>query len=131
MENDNKKFEYTYVAPTAEERKQIMDIREQYVPKTVNESKFYRLKKLDSKVRKIPMAVSLVLGIIGTLVFGTGLTMILQWDILIWGSVVSAAGLLPVAAAYPVYKMLYDRYKKLHGEEILKLSDELLRGIDE
>lgn len=131
MENDNKKFEYTYAAPTAEERRQIMDIREQYAPKAEKELKFYRLKKLDSKVRKTPMAISLVLGIIGTLVFGTGLTMILQWGILIWGSVVSAAGLLPVAAAYPVYKKLYYRYKKTYGEEILKLSDELLHGIDE
>jgi uncharacterized membrane protein len=85
-----------------------------------------RLRRLDSIVKNSPMIWSLTLGISGCLVFGLGLTMVLEWSVLLWGIVTMIIGSIPMAIAYPVYKEALKQYKKLYGEEILRLSDELL-----
>ncbi len=118
------KFIYTYRAPTEEERKEIASIRRQYAPKT--DSKLERLRKLHRKTTSLATALSLVLGVIGLLLFGLGLAMILEWDLLVWGILVAAVGGVPTSFAYPLYRSLYRKYKEKYGEEILRLSEELL-----
>lgn len=119
-------FNYKYTAPTEEERKEIDSIRRQYAPQEQTETKIERLRRLDALVKNTATIWSLVLGVLGTLVFGLGLTMILEWNILLWGIVIMAVGSIPVAIAYPVYKGLLKKYKNRYGEEILRLSEELL-----
>lgn len=126
MENKENKFEFTYKAPTKTEREQIEDIRNNYVPKVKEETKFEKLKKLDGKVQTIPMIWALCVGIFGTLIFGLGLTMILEWTLWIWGSIVGGVGAVVMAFAYPIYLHIKKRLTKKYGEEIIKLSDELL-----
>lgn len=127
----NDKFNYKYVAPTEEERKEIDSIRRQYAPQSQTESKLDRLRRLDSIVKNTAIIWSLVLGVLGTLIFGLGLTMILEWQILPWGIVIMAIGSVPIAIAYPVYKTVLKKYKNRYGEEILRLSKELLNNSDE
>lgn len=127
----NDKFSYKYVAPTEEERKEIDSIRRQYAPQSQTESKLDRLRRLDSIVKNTAIIWSLVLGVLGTLIFGLGLTMILEWQILPWGIVIMAIGSVPIAIAYPVYKTVLKKYKNRYGEEILRLSKELLNNSDE
>lgn len=123
---DNEKFNFTYSAPTKSEREEIEDIRKNYLPKEKADSKLIRLKKLDSMVKNIPMALSLSVGIIGTLIFGLGLTMILEWKIIVFGVILSILGIIPVALAYFVYKKTLHKLTEKYREEILKLSEELL-----
>lgn len=123
--NDNK-FVYKYSAPTKEERREIEDIKRRYGTQENTNDKLARIRKLDARVKNAPMALSITLGVVGVLVFGLGLTMILEWQILVWGIVVMALGCIPMAFAYKAYSLLFDRNKKKYGEEILKLSDELL-----
>ena len=52
--------------------------------------------------------------------------MILEWNIWIWGIVLMAIGIVPMAIAYPVYKFSLNKGKAKYGEEILRLSEELL-----
>jgi hypothetical protein len=52
--------------------------------------------------------------------------MILEWNIWLWGIVLMAVGSIPIALAYPVYKKVLKKYKNRYGEEIIKLSEELL-----
>jgi hypothetical protein len=52
--------------------------------------------------------------------------MILEWNIWFWGIVLMVIGAVPVALAYPVYKGVLKKYKNRYGEEILRLSEELL-----
>jgi len=125
----NEQFNYKYTAPTEEERKEIASIRRQYAPQEQTESKMERLRRLDALVKNTAIIWSLVLGVVGTLVFGAGLTMILEWSIWLWGIVLMALGIVPVAIAYPVYKWLLKKYKNRYGEEILRLSEELLNEI--
>ena len=119
-------FNYKYTAPTEEERKEIDSIRRQYAPQEQTETKIERLRRLDALVKNTATLWSLVLGVLGTLVFGLGLTMILEWNIWLWGIVIMVVGSIPVAIAYPVYKGLLKKYKNRYGEEILRLSEELL-----
>lgn len=119
-------FNYKYTAPTAEERKEIDSIRRQYSPKEQKETKLERLRRLDSLVKNTAVIWSLVFGVIGTLIFGLGLTMILEWNIFIWGIIFMVVGSAPIAIAYPLYSFLLNKYKNRYGAEILRLSEELL-----
>ena len=125
---DENKFEYSFSAPTANERKEIEDIRKQYSEKQEKNKKLERLKLLDKKVKNLPVALSISAGIVGTLIFGTGLAMILEWNKLIWGAIVCAVGIVPIILAYFLYKKTYTKLKDKYGKEILKLSDELLNN---
>ena len=122
----NNQFNYKYIAPTEEERKEIDSIRRQYAPKEQKETKLEKLRRLDALVKNTALVWSLVFGVVGTLIFGLGLTMILEWSIWAWGIVLMVVGSVPMAIAYPVYKFLLTIYKNRYGEEILRLSEELL-----
>lgn len=122
-------FNFKYSAPTENERKEIDSIRRQYLPKEKTETKMERLRRLDSLVKNTATIWSLCLGVVGTLILGVGLTMILEWSIWLWGVVLMAVGCIPIIIAYPVYKKLLKKYKNLYGEEILRLSEELLNEI--
>ncbi len=119
-------FNFRYTAPTEEERKEIDSIRRQYAPQEQAETKLQRLRRLDSLVKNTAVIWSLCLGVVGCLIFGLGLTMILEWSLLVWGILVMIVGSVPIAIAYPVYKRILQRYKNRYGEEILRLSEELL-----
>ncbi|MBD5100948.1 MAG: APC family permease [Clostridiales bacterium] len=127
--DDKKEFNYTYSAPSAEEKKEIEYIRKQYVEKQDKkdvDGKMQRLRKLHSKVKSPAMAVSLTMGIVGTLIFGLGLSMALEWGLLVLGSLVAVVGLAPIISAYWAHNKILERQKKKYGEEILQLSQELL-----
>ena len=119
-------FNYKYTAPTEEERKESASIRRQYVQQEHTETKIERLRRLDALVKNAATIWSLCLGIGGCLIFGLGLTMILEWNLIRWGVILCAVGAIPMGIAYPVYKAVLKKYKNRHGEEILRLSEELL-----
>lgn len=119
-------FNFKYTAPTEAERKEIDSIRRQYAPKEQTETKLERLRRLDALVKNTAVVWSLCLGVLGTLIFGLGLTMILEWSILVWGIILMCVGSLPIASAYPVYRRILTKYKNRYGEEIIRLSEELL-----
>lgn len=122
----NNDFEFKYVATTNEEKKEIESIRNKYVKNDEKVNKIQYLRKLDHKVNDTPFILSLSLGIIGILIFGLGLAMILEWNLLVWGIIVSTLGLIPMGLAYPVYLKVSNHLKNKYGDEIIKISDELL-----
>ena len=119
-------FNFKYTAPSQEERKEIDSIRRQYAPQEQTETKLERLRRLDSLVKNTAIIWSLVLGVFGCLIFGLGLTMVLEWSILLWGIVLMVIGSVPMAIAFPVYNKLLKKGKAKYGDEILRLSEELL-----
>lgn len=126
--NNQNKFKYTYSAPSKDEREEIQNIRKNYLPKSKEENKLKKLKMLDEKVKNIPTAISLCIGIIGILIFGIGLTMILEWNIVTFGVIVSIIGCIPMFLAYPIFTKTKNKLTDKYKDEILKLSDELLNG---
>ena len=127
MENKDK-FTYTYSAPTEAERREIESIRRQYKPEEKTQSKVERLRKLHSKVVSRANVCSIALGIVGILIFGTGFSLVLEFDQLILGIIIAAVGIVPLVLAFPVYRAAMKAGQKKYGEEILRLSDELLES---
>ena len=122
------KFEYNYTAPTIEERKEIDRIRNQYLPNDKIMNKMERLRYLDNKVKTIPMILSLSLGVIGLLLFGTGLTFFLEWASYWYiGIPFGIIGVVLIVLAYPIYKKVLDKQKSKYSAEIIELSNELLK----
>ena len=123
----SEKFEYKYTAPTDQEKREIEAIKRQYVKVEEPTSKLERLRELDAKVKRTPTILALTLGIVGTLLFGTGMTFFLEW-ITLWyvGIPLSIIGLILISLAMPVYKKIKQKNIDKYRDEIIELSDSLL-----
>ena len=119
-------FEYKYVAPTPKERREIESIKRRYAPEVKAADPLARLKALDNKVAGTAQALALSVGVVGTLIFGLGLSMVLEFNLLLWGIAVAVLGVAVLLSAYPTYSLFLARGKKKYGEEILRLTDALL-----
>lgn len=123
-EKQNKSFQYTY---SAREHAEIRRIRSKYAPR--EESKLEQLRCLDAAVTQKGTLWALVLGILGTLIFGLGMSCCLVWadKWFGWGLVSGVAGLVMISLAYPIYSYITARERERIAPEILRLSDELLK----
>ena len=124
MEN---KFEYTYSAPKNAE---IEKIRKKYAPQTSAESKLEQIKKLDSSVESEAVGCALGIGIPGSLILGLGMSCCMVWtDLFILGIIIGIIGMVMCGAAYPIYKNTIKKKRAEIAPQILKLSEEIERGI--
>ena len=71
MEN-NETFRYTY---SAKEQQEIRAIRNKYAAPEKTEDKMEQLRRLDGAVTQKATVVSLVLGILGALIMGSGMSL--------------------------------------------------------
>ncbi len=127
----NEEFNYVYTAPNEDERREIEEIRSQYDPKQIPiETGLEKLRRLNRFVNAPPRILAIVLGIAATLVFGFGITLILEWSKLIWGSVIGSGGIALMVANVFIYRVFLAARKKKFGAEILSLSKELLHETD-
>ena len=122
MEN-KETFSYTY---SAKEQEEIKKIREKYIPKEAD--KMEQLRRLDESVTKKGTVISLVVGIIGALILGTGMSMCMVWtDLFVLGIIVGIVGIVMVSAAYPLYSYITKKEREKIAPEIIRLTDELMR----
>lgn len=129
--NNEGKFDFSYAAPSEQERREIESIKRQYMPALKKEDKLDKLRGLNKKVVQPPSIMGLIAGILGTLIMGIGMTMVLEWGIIAWGITVGIIGIAIAAAAYPIYRTVLRRNKRKYGQKIIELSDELLNTQDE
>lgn len=136
MDNkDNGGFSFTY---SAKEQTEIKRIREKYSDNgKKEESKMERLLRLDAGVTKKAQTVSLILGIVGVLILGFGMSIIMtdlgsmlgiaDGLVMLIGIAIGIVGCIPVALAYPIYELTLKRERKRIAPEILSLTDELMK----
>ena len=126
MDEKNETFNYTYSATQQEEIKRI---REKYTPPAQEEDKMEQLRKLDASVTKPGTIVSLIIGIISSLILGVGMCCTMVWaeTFFIIGIVVGVVGIIGVIAAYPIYTKITKRQREKLAPEIIRLSDELMK----
>lgn len=115
-------FEFTY---SAAQRQEVEDIRKKYLPQ--REDKMELLRRLDAGVTRKGTAVSLVLGVIGALVLGVGMSCAMVWNQMLIGIPVGLAGIVLLAFAYPVYKRMVKKERERIAPEILRLTEELMK----
>lgn len=117
-------FQYSYSAKQQEEIKKIRSKYEE--PK---EDKMTYLRRLDEGATRKGTIVSIVLGVIGTLVLGVGMCCILVWQNT-WflpGIVIGLLGIVGLSAAYPVYMQITKKEREKIAPEILRITEELLK----
>ena len=122
-------FEYTY---SAERQQEIEAIRKEYLPK--EEDKMEQLRRLHSIPTQKAQAASIAIGVLGTLILGTGMSLCmtelgaaLGHLAMVIGILVGILGLVMVALAYPLYNSVLRKERQRIAPEILRLSDELLK----
>lgn len=122
MEN-KETFSYTY---SAKEQEEIKKIREKYVPKEAD--KMEQLRRLDESVTRKGTVISLVIGIIGALILGTGMSMCMVWtELFVLGIIVGIIGIVAVSLAYPIYSYVTKKERDKIAPEIIRLTDELIK----
>lgn len=123
-------FNFTY---SAKEQEEIKKIREKYNPPAETEDKMTQLRRLDAKVNSKASTPAIVIGVIGTLIMGFGMSLIMTdlgndtlTDMII-GIAVGVVGLLLVCLAYPVYNRKLKKEREKAAPEIMRLTDELIK----
>ena len=136
MDNHNNQsgFSYTY---SAREQAEIRRIRDKYQAPKETEDKMARLRRLDAKVTEKARILALILGILGTLILGAGMSLIMSdlrhvldaYPRLVMplGISLGLLGGVLVAIAYPVYNAVVKRERARVAPEILRLTEELLK----
>lgn len=131
MEN-KEGFRYTY---SAKEQEEIRSIREKYETPVEKEDKMGQLRRLDASVTSKATTVSLVVGILGALILGSGMSLIMTdigealgtfWT-LILGICVGVVGIILVCLAYPIYNRTLHKEREKAAPEIMRLTDELMK----
>ena len=120
--SETKQFEYNYSADRA---KEIEAIRRKYEdPKT---DKFEQLKALDKQADKRGMITALVLGIVGALILGTGMSIVMEGStaFMVLGIIIGVVGIVVLSAAYPLYKKIVKEDRAKVADQILTLSKEI------
>ena len=125
----NDTFHYTY---SAQQQDEIRAIRNKYAPP--QEDKMEQLRKLDLQPTQKAQIWSIMVGVIGALILGTGMSLILtevsvlsHTTALLIGIPVGLIGIVLVALAYPIHNYVLKKERQRIAPEILRLTDELLK----
>lgn len=131
---DNKKsesFSYTY---SAAENAEIQHIRQKYLPKQVD--KMEQLRRLDHSASQKAQLWSLIIGIIGALILGVGMSLAMsdfgevlgshRDSAMLIGIIIGVVGLVLVALAHPIYNHILKKERSRIAPEIMRLTDELM-----
>ena len=130
MEKNQETFTYTY---SAQQQEEIKNIRKKYL--APEEDKMAQLRKLHHSATQKAQVWALVLGVVGALIMGIGMSLVMT-DIgavvglnnaLIPGILIGVIGMIPVALAYPTYNRVLKKERQRIAPEILRLSDELMK----
>ena len=126
---ENNAFEYTYCARRQQE---VEEIRKAYLPK--EEDKMEQLRRLHAIPTQKAQAAAIAIGVMGTLILGTGMSLCMT-DLgaalghlaMVIGILAGILGLVMVALAYPIFNCVLKKERTRIAPEILRLSDALLK----
>ena len=114
---------------------EIEAIRKKYLPP--EEDKMEQLRRLHRSASEKAQGWSIALGVIGTLIMGTGMSLamteigaLLDGLAMIIGIVIGIVGIVLVALAYPVYNRVLKKQRERIAPEILRLTEEQSAGDD-
>lgn len=132
------------ILPSQNERGNIMNqndkeylvrkIRTQYTPKEHTE--LDALKELDKKVKSPANTFAYIFGSVSALIMGSGMSLIMT-DIsetigmnspIIPGLVIGTIGMVMAIVNYPIYKKFLDSRRKKYADEIISLSDKIMKN---
>lgn len=107
-------------------------IRSQYTEKISTE--LDALRALDTRVKRPANVLAYVLGSVGAVVMGAGMSLVMtdigttlgMTNTMAPGIVIGVVGMAVAIANYPIYKLILGSRRKKYSAEILALSDSIL-----
>lgn len=125
----NEGFQFTY---SPAQRQEVENIRKKYLPREAD--KMEQLRALHRIPTQKAQAGAIVLGVVGTLILGTGMSLAmtplaeaLGGLSMVLGIAVGILGMVLVALAYPTYNRILQKERKRIAPQILTLTDELMQ----
>lgn len=132
MEKEKSTFNYTYSSAQQDE---IRRIRSKYAPPS--EDKMAQLRRLDKQAGSKAARAAVILGSVGALVMGAGMSLVMtelyaqlglpHQTALIIGIFVGIIGIAAVCFARPLYSLVLHKERKRLAPRIISLTDELLK----
>lgn len=107
------------------DQKKAEGIRRQYVSR--EENKMEQLRKLDSKVKLPGKIAGSILGVIGALVMGAGMSLVMVWGNMAMGLALSIPGLAFLLLGFLAYYLITGSRKKKYAAEIMRLSGDVMK----
>ena len=112
----------------------VQKIATQYT--SVEHTQIDELKRLDAKVKRPANVFAYTVGTIGTIVMGSGMSLVMTdigsviglSDSLIPGIVVGVIGMAMCLVNYPIYKSILNNRKKKFAPRILELSEKIMKS---
>ena len=125
----NEGFQFTY---SPAQRQEVENIRKKYLPREAD--KMEQLRALHRIPTQKAQAGAIALGVVGTLILGTGMSLAmtplaeaLGGLAMVLGIAVGILGMVLVALAYPTYNRILQKERKRIAPQILTLTDELMQ----
>lgn len=123
-------FQYSY---SAKQQEEIDTIKKKYLPKenaSEEIDKMEELRRLDKSVERNATIWAIAVGLMGTLVFGTGMSFTLAFgaNMFISGIIIGIVGMVGIALALPVYRMVLKKQREKAAPRILALTEELSKN---
>jgi len=123
-------FEYSY---SAKQQEEVENIKKKYLPKeemATGTNKLEELKRLDRSVELTATIWSIVVGVIGTLTFGAGMSFIMAFETARYvpGILFGVIGMAGIALALPVYRIVLKKQREKAAPKILALTEELSKN---
>lgn len=120
-------FEYKY---SAKQQEEVEAIKKKYLPKeerAKETDKLEELRRLDKKVEMTATLWAIVVGVLGTLTFGAGMSFILAFETAMYipGITAGLLGIAGMALALPVHRMVLKKQREKAAPKILALTEEL------
>ena len=112
----------------------VKKIRTQYTEK--EHTGLDALKELDTKVKRPANVFAFIFGIISTIIMGSGMSLVMT-DIaktvgiqnpMLYGIVIGIVGMFMAIVNYPIYKGILSARRKKYADEIIALSDKIMKG---
>ena len=110
-------------------------IRAQYMEKEITDLE--ELRALDAKVKRPTNVFAYLFGSFSAIIMGAGMSLVMtelgshlsleQSRAMVIGIAVGLVGCIPVALAYPIYRLTLKRERKKIAPQILRLTDELMK----
>lgn len=116
------RFKLKYSAP---ENDELDVIRSKYVKKETKLTKMDELRRLDASAENKATANSLVVGTLGTLILGLGMSCAMVWNLMALGIVIGVIGMLIAATAYPLYQRVLKKHRDRIAPDVLRLIEEI------
>lgn len=122
MQNKNETFIYSY---SAEQQEEIKNICQKYLP--LEENKMEQLRRLDKGLKRPGRIIAISWGVISSLILGTGMCCVMEWDFFVLGIIVGLIGIIGIAVTYPLYSYINNKQRRKLAPKIMELSKELLK----